>query len=59
MILDCVAAVVQVFGKTMMCKDADVATSVAQRDNLDAITMDGTQFSKRGSLRGGYHDTTR
>lgn len=49
----------QVFGKTMMCKDHDVATSVAQRDNLDGILMDGTQVSKKGVHRGGYYDKSR
>ena len=49
----------QVFGKTMMCKDYDVARSVAQRDNLDGILMDGTQVFKKGVYRGGYYDKSR
>lgn len=53
------ASLIQVFGKTMMCKDYDVAKSVAQRDNLDGILMDGTQVFKKGVYRGGYYDKSR
>ena len=49
----------QVFGKTMVCKDVDVATRVAHRDNLDGITMEGTQVSKKGVFKGGFHDVSR
>ena len=43
----------------MMCKDVDVANRVAHRDNLDGITMEGTQVSKKGVYKGGFHDVTR
>ena len=49
----------QVFGKTMVCKDVDVANRVAHRDNLDGVTMEGTQVSKKGIFKGGFHDATR
>ena len=42
-----------------MCKDYDIARSVAQRDNLDGILMDGTQVFKKGVYRGGYYDKSR
>lgn len=43
----------------MVCKDVDVATRVAHRDNLDGITMEGTQVSKKGVFKGGFHDVSR
>ena len=49
----------QVFGRTMVCKDMEVALKVAHRDNLDGITMEGTQVSKKGVLKGGFYDVSR
>lgn len=42
-----------------MCKDMEVALKVAHRDNLDGITMEGTQVSKKGVLKGGFYDVSR
>ena len=42
-----------------MCKDVDVANKVAHRDNLDGVTMEGTQVSKKGVFKGGFHDLSR
>ena len=50
---------VQVFGRTMVCKDVEVANKVAHRDNLDGVTMEGTQVSKKGVFKGGFHDVSR
>lgn len=52
-------AMKQVFGRTMVCKDMEVALKVAHRDNLDGITMEGTQVNKKGVLKGGFYDVTR
>ncbi|DBB00026.1 hypothetical protein WJX77_003476 [Trebouxia sp. C0004] len=52
-------AMKQVFGRTMVCKDVDVANRVAHRDNLDGVTMEGTQVSKKGVFKGGFHDVSR
>ena len=43
----------------MVCKDVDVANQVAHRDNLDGVTMEGTQVSKKGVFKGGFYDATR
>lgn len=43
----------------MVCKDMEVALKVAHRDNLDGITMEGTQVSKKGVLKGGFYDVSR
>lgn len=53
------SACMQVFGRTMVCKDVDVANKVAHRDNLDGVTMEGTQVSKKGVFKGGFHDLSR
>ncbi|KAF8406985.1 hypothetical protein HHK36_006106 [Tetracentron sinense] len=38
----------QVFGRTVICRDLDVATKVARNDGLDCITLEGDQVSKKG-----------
>ena len=49
----------QVFGKTMLCKTLDVASQVAHAADLDGVTPDGKQVSKKGSFKGGYIDRSR
>ena len=48
-----------VFGKTLICRNIEVATRFARQHNYDCITLDGDQVSRRGALTGGYIDTTR
>ncbi|CAH1435900.1 unnamed protein product [Lactuca virosa] len=38
----------QVFARTVICRDLDVATRVARTDGLDCITVEGDQVSKKG-----------
>eukprot|EP00268_Persea_americana_P042287 TRINITY_DN4231_c0_g1_i4.p1 TRINITY_DN4231_c0_g1~~TRINITY_DN4231_c0_g1_i4.p1 ORF type:complete len:1205 (+),score=296.67 TRINITY_DN4231_c0_g1_i4:283-3897(+) len=52
-------AFAQVFGRTAVCKDLDVATKVARTDGLDCITLEGDQVNKKGAMTGGYHDDRR
>ncbi|KAK9807008.1 hypothetical protein WJX72_010649 [[Myrmecia] bisecta] len=52
-------ALQQIFGKTVICKDMDVASKVAHSTQLNCVTLDGDQFSKKGTLTGGYHDDRR
>ncbi|XP_020962796.1 structural maintenance of chromosomes protein 3-like isoform X2 [Arachis ipaensis] len=49
----------QVFGRTVVCKNLDVASRVARTDGLDCITLDGDQVSKKGSMTGGFYDHRR
>ncbi|KAG1671785.1 hypothetical protein FOA52_000162 [Chlamydomonas sp. UWO 241] len=49
-------AVQQVFGKVVLCRNVDLATSVAHVGAFDCVTMDGIQVSKRGAMTGGYHE---
>lgn len=48
-----------IFGKTLICRSLEVATSLAKGKNLDCITLDGDQVSHKGSLTGGYFDSRR
>ncbi|XP_041368808.1 structural maintenance of chromosomes protein 3-like [Gigantopelta aegis] len=52
-------AIKHVFGKTLICRSMEVATQYAKTQNLDCITLDGDQVSRRGALTGGYYDTRR
>ncbi|OAY46513.1 structural maintenance of chromosomes protein 3 [Manihot esculenta] len=49
----------QVFARTVICRDLDVATRVARTDNLDCITLEGDQVSKKGGMTGGFYDHRR
>ncbi|KAK7110449.1 structural maintenance of chromosomes protein 3-like [Littorina saxatilis] len=52
-------AMKHVFGKTLIARSMEVATQIARTQNLDCITLDGDQVSRRGALTGGYYDTRR
>lgn len=49
----------QVFARTVICRDLDVATKVARTDGLDCITLEGDQVSKKGGMTGGFYDYRR
>ncbi|XLT64939.1 hypothetical protein HN873_021378, partial [Arachis hypogaea] len=49
----------QVFARTVVCKNLDVASRVARIDGLDCITLDGDQVSRKGSMTGGFYDHRR
>ncbi|CAB4313569.1 unnamed protein product [Prunus armeniaca] len=49
-------AFAQVFARTVVCRDLDVATKVARTDGLDCITLEGDQVSKKGGMTGGFYD---
>lgn len=49
-------AMKEVFGKTLICRDIDMASYFAKNANMDSITMEGDQVSRRGTLMGGYYD---
>ncbi|KAK4502164.1 hypothetical protein PRZ48_005589 [Zasmidium cellare] len=50
-------AMQQVFGKTIVCPNLQVAAQYARSHSLDAITPDGDRSDKKGALTGGYHDS--
>lgn len=47
------------FGKTLICRNLDVATKLARTTNLDCVTLEGDQVSSKGSLTGGYFNSNR
>ncbi|KAJ8439363.1 hypothetical protein Cgig2_022500 [Carnegiea gigantea] len=49
----------QVFGRTVVCRNLDVATRVARTDGFDCITLEGDQVSKKGGMTGGFYDYRR
>ncbi|CAK9190374.1 unnamed protein product [Sphagnum troendelagicum] len=52
-------AFAQVFGRTVICRDLEVATKVAQSAEVDCITLEGDQVSKKGGMTGGFYDYKR
>lgn len=52
-------AFAQVFGGTVICRDLEVATTVARSSEVDCITLDGDQVSKKGGMTGGFYDYRR
>ncbi|KNA21261.1 hypothetical protein SOVF_044960 [Spinacia oleracea] len=46
----------QVFGRTVVCRNLDVASRVARNDGFDCITL---EVSKKGGMTGGFYDYRR
>jgi len=38
-----------IFGKTMICRNLEVATHLARTTGLDCVTLDGDQVSSKGN----------
>jgi len=49
-------AMQQVFGKTIICPNLQVAAQYARSHAVSAITPEGDRADKKGALTGGYHD---
>lgn len=49
----------QVFGKTIVCPDLEIAGAYVRSHGLNGITLQGDKVEKRGALTGGYHDPRR
>ncbi|KAG8894288.1 Structural maintenance of chromosomes protein 3, partial [Tulasnella sp. 403] len=45
----------QVFGKTCLCEDLNVAAAYVRSHNLDTITVLGDKVDRKGALTGGFH----
>ncbi|XP_050530372.1 structural maintenance of chromosomes protein 3-like isoform X2 [Daktulosphaira vitifoliae] len=43
-----------VFGKTLICRNLEVAIMIAKQNTFDCITIDGDKVSSKGTLSGGY-----
>lgn len=48
-----------IFGKTLICRNLETATTLARTSGLDCVTLEGDQVSSKGSLTGGYFNTLR
>ncbi|KAI9709999.1 MAG: Structural maintenance of chromosomes protein 3 [Bogoriella megaspora] len=46
----------QIFGKTVICPNLQIASQYARSHGVSAVTFDGDQADKKGALTGGYHD---
>ena len=49
-------AVKHVFDKILLCRNIDVATSLAKQHQMDCILLEGDLISRKGALTGGYVD---
>ncbi|WEW57115.1 Structural maintenance of chromosomes protein 3 [Emydomyces testavorans] len=47
----------QVFGRTIICPNLQVASQYARSHGINAITPEGDRSDKRGALTGGFHDS--
>jgi len=52
-------AVMQVFGRTMVCSNIELCDVVSHKHGLDAVTMEGDRVSSQGTMTGGYQDPAR
>lgn len=49
-------AMEQVFGKTIICPNLEIAGAYVRSNKVDAITLDGDRVERKGALSGGFHD---
>ncbi|KIY47680.1 structural maintenance of chromosome protein 3 [Fistulina hepatica ATCC 64428] len=49
----------QVFGKTCVCRELQVAAAYVKSHGINTITLDGDKVDRKGALTGGYHDPRR
>jgi structural maintenance of chromosome 3 (chondroitin sulfate proteoglycan 6) len=49
-------AMQQVFGRTIICKNLEIASKYARSNGLNGITQDGDRVERKGALTGGSHD---
>ncbi|KAJ1306154.1 hypothetical protein OPQ81_010865 [Rhizoctonia solani] len=49
----------QVFGKTAVCENLQVAAAYVRSHGINTITLDGDKVDRKGALTGGYHDVRR
>jgi len=47
------------FGKTLICRNMEIASQFSKSAKLDCITMEGDQHSRRGALTGGFYDSQK
>jgi len=48
-----------IFGDTLICRSLDFCSDFSKDYNMDAITLEGDQVTRRGAMKGGYQDTRK
>jgi structural maintenance of chromosome 3 (chondroitin sulfate proteoglycan 6) len=49
----------QIFARTIICADLQVATQYTRSHGLDAVTDEGDRVDRKGPITGGFHDMRR
>eukprot|EP00047_Mylnosiga_fluctuans_P012714 m.27489 g.27489 ORF g.27489 m.27489 type:complete len:1202 (-) comp4429_c0_seq1:98-3703(-) len=49
-------AVLQIFGRTLVCRTEQIASQYARAEGLTGITLNGRKVDRKGVLQGGYID---
>eukprot|EP00741_Cyanophora_paradoxa_P003511 tig00000711_g3409.t1 len=49
-------AIEQVFGRTLVARNMDVAARLSRELDVDCVTLDGDLVNRRGAMVGGYRD---
>lgn len=44
----------QIFGKTVLCRDLDVASNIAHNSEFDSITLEGDQVKRQEEEQSGF-----
>jgi len=52
-------AMQQVFARTIICPNLEVASSYVKSHGVNAITLDGDRIERKGAMTGGHHDPSR
>ncbi|XP_064383725.1 structural maintenance of chromosomes protein 3-like isoform X2 [Halichondria panicea] len=52
-------AMMTLFGHTLVCRDFEKASEFAQSARMDCITMEGDVVSRKGTMTGGYYDSSK
>eukprot|EP00048_Salpingoeca_helianthica_P020901 m.9177 g.9177 ORF g.9177 m.9177 type:complete len:1197 (+) comp5363_c0_seq1:148-3738(+) len=50
-------AVLQIFGRVLVCRNMQIASQYARGSGFDGITLDGDKVNRKGVLQGGWVDT--
>eukprot|EP00127_Corallochytrium_limacisporum_P000324 Clim_evm19s11 gene=Clim_evmTU19s11 len=52
-------AVHEVFGRTLICRNLEIASKYVKSHDLDGITLDGDRHNRKGAITGGHTDFAR
>jgi structural maintenance of chromosome 3 (chondroitin sulfate proteoglycan 6) len=52
-------AILEVFGKTLLCESLEAASGYRASHGLACVTMDGDKLARKGAIKGGYYDVSQ